>query len=366
MINRDVAAPSRSVAVTAPRLCPEAAFTANWLNAFRLGFAVLVLFSHCFVLTRGSNRTDLLYRLSGNLTLGELAVNGFFLISGFLIVRSWLRAESMAVYFQHRVLRIHPGFVVALAVSLALAAVSCASPLAYLRALSWRQLLCSAFTLKYGILDATHLEYPGNPYLGTNASLWTIPLEFMAYIGVAAYGLFGLFRHRRLWLALAGAILAVYLAKIWRDGQADAWWRFASYFAGGATFYLFRDVLRRSRLMLLAAISLLAAGLVYPAWFNAVGPLAGGWLLFHVAFLPIPPNVARRFRTDLSYGVYLYAYPIQQSLVHWFSIRNPALLFLLALPITLAAAWLSWTLVERRFLALKQRTFSDSDPAARR
>ena len=99
---------------------------------------------------------------------------------------------------------------------------------------------------------------------------------------------------------------------------------------------------------------------------NAVGPLAGGWLLFHVAFLPIPPNVARRFRTDLSYGVYLYAYPIQQSLVHWFSIRNPALLFLLALPITLAAAWLSWTLVERRFLALKQRTFSDSDPAARR
>ncbi len=320
-----------------------------------------MLFSHCYPLTSGSNRTEPLLHWSGQITFGDLAVNAFFLISGFLIVRSWLYSGGMGAYFRHRVLRIHPGFAVALLVSLALATISCASPAQYLHALPWREFIESGFTLRYGVLDIPGTAFHDNPYGGVNASLWTIPIEFAAYIGIAAYGLFGLFKHRRLWLGVFGAILAVYLAKIVRDGQADAWWRFACFFCVGATFYLFRDRLPRRHWIAAVAVILLGVGLFGAPWLNAVGPLAGGWLLFHVAFLPIPSAIERIFRTDLSYGVYLYAYPVQQTLVHLFSIRTPLWLFGAALPITLVLAWLSWTFVERRFLTLKNRDFGDCD-----
>lgn len=353
-----------SASALASPLCPDSALRANWLNVLRLAFAVLVLFSHCYPLTGGSNRTEPLWRWSGQITLGDLAVNAFFLISGFLIVRSWLYSKSMGAYFRHRVLRIHPGFAVALLVSLVLATISCASPAQYLRALPWKEFIYSGFTLRYGVLDIPGTAFPGNPYGGVNASLWTIPIEFMAYIGVAVYGLFGLFKYRRLWLATFGAILAVYLAKIYRDGQADAWWRFACFFCVGATFYLFRDRLPRRRWIAALAVGLLVFGLFRAPWLNALGPLAGAWLLFYVAFLPIPAALERTFRTDLSYGVYLYAYPVQQTLVHIFSIHTPLGLFVAALPITLVLAWLSWTFVERRFLTLKNRDYADCDPAA--
>jgi peptidoglycan/LPS O-acetylase OafA/YrhL len=362
----------RPRAVAAPfageRLGSEAALRGNWLNAFRLGFAVLVLFSHCYPVTRGSDETEPLSRWTGGqVTFGGLAVNAFFLISGFLIVRSWEQTRSMSAYFRHRVLRIHPGFAVALVVSLLLAMAASAEPWEYLRTIHWRELAVGVFTLGFGMLDNAREVFPHNPLAGVvNASLWTIRLEFFAYIGVAVYGLFGLFRFRKAWAGVMAFVLAVYGAKILRDGQADAWWRLGCFFAVGASFYLWRDFLPRSRALLVGAIAVIVVGAVFKPWLNLVLPVAGGWWLFHSAFARVPARVLGWFKTDLSYGVYLYAFPIQQWVVHLSGWREPWAVFWAAMPLTLGFAWLSWTFVERPMLGWKSRSFGDGEPVAER
>lgn len=345
------------------RLCAERGLQSNWLDWFRLGFALLVMFSHSYVLTQGPIAADPLLRLSqGQKTLGSLAVDGFFIISGFLIVRSWLHSSSMQDFLRKRVLRIHPGYAAASCFSLGLALLGSAEPLHYLYEIPWRQFLVGLFSLGYGALDVPG-AFVGNPYGGVNASLWTIQIEFWAYLGVAAYGLFGLFRIRTLWILLALSVLLVYLAKIFfRGGDADAWWRFGCMFVAGASVYLLRDLIPRSRVLLTLTLIALTAGIAVRPWFNALLPIAAPYALFYVALRPTPPWASMTKRCDLSYGLYLFAYPVQQAFVYFFGIRTPLVLFLCSAPVVLLCATASWFYIESRFLKWKSGAFPDWDP----
>src|SRR5689334_4137527 len=99
----------------------------NNFGAMRLFFAALVLFAHCYPLV-GASTADPLYRAtSRQTTLGSIAVDGFFLISGYLIARSWARSRSATDFIRKRILRIYPGYLVAFAVSIGIAAVSAGS-----------------------------------------------------------------------------------------------------------------------------------------------------------------------------------------------------------------------------------------------
>jgi peptidoglycan/LPS O-acetylase OafA/YrhL len=346
-----------------PRLCEDAALSDNRLDLARLLLATAVIFSHSFPLSYGDNSQEPLDFLSQHQkTLGGLAVDCFFAISGFLIVKSWLSSSSMAGYFRKRVLRIHPGYIVASIFSLVVAVFSCSEPLKYLSELRWRQFVFTFFSLGYGVLDAPGLAFPGNPHGGVNASLWTIQIEFYAYMAVACYGLFGLFKYRRLWICFSSCVMFVYLAKVVRGGDADAYWRFGSMFASGATFYLFRDLIPRSPAWLVIAVTTLVAGCIWWPVFNIALPFAIPYILFYFTLVPAPKWAERLRGTDLSYGIYLYAFPIQQSLVHWFNLDGPWTLFAFATPLTYVLAYLSWHGVEKRALGLKSRKFEDHDP----
>lgn len=343
------------------RLCPDAALGSNMLDFLRLSFALAVLFSHSFPLTQGTNATEPLSWLSNSQkTIGSVAVDGFFIISGFLIVRSWLFSSSMQDYFRKRVLRIHPAYIAAMFFSLTAASVGAPSALGYLASVPWREFIWSLFTLGYGALDAPALAFSQNPHGGVNASLWTIQLEFLAYIATAVYGLFGFFRYRKGFAILVLFMLSVYEAKVFfRGGDADAYWRFGCLFAMGGAFYLFRDMVPRSRVLFWCALFALAVGVFIRPLFNAALPLAVPYLLFYVGMRP-QPNWARfTAKVDLSYGVYLYAFPVQQLLVHMLQIRDPLLLFVAATPITLICAAASWHGVERVSLRLKSLPFDE-------
>ena len=85
----------------------------NNFNFLRFALAVLVLFSHSFSLIHGGDRWDWLYILTrGQVFGGGLAVDGFFIISGSLILQSWLRSLSAGDYLRKRALRIYPGYLV--------------------------------------------------------------------------------------------------------------------------------------------------------------------------------------------------------------------------------------------------------------
>lgn len=346
-----------------PRLCEDAALSNNRLDLARLLLATAVIFSHSFPLSYGDNSREPLDVFSQHQkTLGGLAVDCFFAISGFLIVKSWLSSSSMAGYFRKRVLRIHPGYIVASIFSLLVAVSSCSDPLKYLSELRWRQFAFTFFSLGYGVLDAPGLAFPGNPHGGVNSSLWTIQIEFYAYIAVACYGLFGLFKYRRFWALFCSCVMFVYLAKVVRGGDADAYWRFGTMFASGASFYLFRDLIPRSAVWLLIGTATLVSGCIWWPVFNIVLPFAAPYILFYFTLTP-PPGWAQRLQgTDLSYGIYLYAFPVQQSLAYWFHLNDPWTLFAFATPLTYALAFLSWHSVEKRALGLRSKRFEDYDP----
>jgi peptidoglycan/LPS O-acetylase OafA/YrhL len=91
-------------------------------------------------------------------------------------------------------------------------------------------------------------------------------------------------------------------------------------------------------------------------------PAAGGYLVLWLGYGPKVSLFDWTHRTDLSYGTYLYAYPVQQFFAMIPSLRDPLVNFLLTVPCVLGLAWLSWNLVEKRFLMLKNYLPIDRDP----
>jgi peptidoglycan/LPS O-acetylase OafA/YrhL len=329
----------------------------NGFTGLRLALAVAVVVSHAFSVATGAAGDEPLARLTGY-TLGEHAVNGFFAVSGFLVTMSCDR-RGIRDYAVARTLRILPGLVAAtLVVSLGLGAALTRLPVSDY----WRDPGLWSFIRGTLTTFKSNAALPGvfehNPYRAPLGTVWTLKYEVLCYLGVLVAALCGLLRRR--WSALvivAGLALALTIVGGLRGSDlpkgTETALRLPLIFAGGACLYLWRERLRISG----GALACLAFGAcvlartpVYPAllflaetygvvWL-ALGPLARG--VFD------PP-------ADLSYGVYLYGWPIQQTLhALWPEISGPALLAS-ALAATLPVAALSWYGVERPALALKAR-----------
>ena len=96
----------------------------------RIGFALLVILSHAAEISDGNKSREPLTRLFHNgMTFGLIGVDGFFLLSGYLILANWLTSPNLTTYLQKRILRIVPGYVVAVTAStLILGVVAPATP----------------------------------------------------------------------------------------------------------------------------------------------------------------------------------------------------------------------------------------------
>lgn len=349
---------------------------ANNLNALRLALAALVMFSHSFALSYGSEDSEPLKRLTrGQETCGTIAVNLFFLISGVLITASWFRSKSMSDFLLRRVLRIYPGFVVALTFSAVLTWVLCPGFWPNTgNVLKWAR----DFLTDAAFLGMKSLEWPGtfarNPWAGyANGSLWTIPEEFKCYILVAVIGLFCLFKRRVLILVSAGAVVALFARGLLRTPVS---WghlqvnhgehlvsRFYSYFLAGMLIWLFRDKIRFSPgLAVVSLAGLLVAARFTPA-FSLLFLPAGSYLALYMG-LSKPWRFTRwTQKTDISYGVYLYAWPVQQFVAMHPGLRSAIVNLLVSVPATAILAWLSWHFVEHKCLRMKSVQLVDYDPA---
>jgi peptidoglycan/LPS O-acetylase OafA/YrhL len=354
-----------------PSLGDRAGGRLNHFDFLRFALAALVILSHSYPLLRGNNDTEpLSVATGGQLTFGELAVNCFFSLSGFLITQSWLRSRGPVDYLRKRVLRIYPGFIVTCLISGLLIAPAVAVP----RGQFWQEfsplkfLLFQLVVLKL-VLPRGVTYFPETPLRAINGSLWSIPYEFLCYLGVALLGMLGGFRRRWTILAVCLALCVLQALHVWLGfsptvnlrleffvGTPRVWFRVGSCFAAGAAFYMYRDRIPYSGRWFLAALVLLvAAGLWWEArLLPVVFPLLGTYVLLYVAFQQSPLNGFGR-HGDFSYGLYLYAFPIQQMLVQNLGrSTHPLVLAALAFPLTLLAAFLSWHIVERPFLRLKK------------
>ncbi|MHB2206743.1 acyltransferase family protein [Methylobacterium sp. CM6257] len=329
----------------------------NGFTGLRLALALAVVVSHAFSVATGAAGDEPLARITGY-TLGEHAVNGFFAVSGFLVTMSCDR-RGIRDYALARTLRILPGLVAAtLLVSLVLGAAMTRLPLAeYFRDPAlWSFIRGTLTTFKSnaalpGVFDA-------NPYRAPLGTVWTLKYEVLCYLGILVAALCGLLRRR--WPALlivAGLALALSIAGGLRGPELpkgiETALRLPLIFAAGACLYLWRDRLRVSA----AALACLAFAAVALARTPAYPPLLFLAEAYGVVWLALGPMARGIFdpAADLSYGIYLYGWPVQQSLhALWPDASGPALLAP-ALALTLPVAALSWYGIERPALALKAR-----------
>jgi peptidoglycan/LPS O-acetylase OafA/YrhL len=341
----------------------------NNFDAIRLGLAVLVIYSHAFPLGLGSEALEPMKRLSrGQVTFGGIAVDLFFVMSGFMIAGSAHRSPSLFDFMKRRVARIYPAFILASLLALLLVV-----PLASAR-LAETSLLAAAGNFVGQTLRLREFSYSAafahNPYPDViNGSLWSVSYEFWCYVGVALLLLTGLLRRR---MVVAGVFAAAWVASIlsivrhWNFGgkilgvifgSPQFWARLLPLYLAGVVFYQFRErIPLRASLAGLSGAALLASCFLPDAAWTAVFPFAGTYLVFYAAFTPfVRVHSFGRFG-DFSYGTYLYAFPIEQLVVQAFGHRvQPAVLFCCAAPLTLLVAVASWYGVERRFLRPARR-----------
>lgn len=334
---------------------------ANNFDSLRLIFAVLVIFSHSFPLTRGSNQTEPLSVLThGQITFGNISVWAFFVISGLLITKSWQRSPKVVKYLGRRIGRIYPGFTVAALVTALIVVPIAADPGTYFP-VTLRSFLLNTLRLHSFEFPRVFVNNPGVNSL--NGSLWSVPYEFWCYLGVMLLGLVGLLKRPWVIVALFFAVIGLHLymdISGWTPagamlgqifGYPPFWATVLPFYLAGTLFHIYGgyDLLRRPWLITAGAV-LIASNFI-PHGLIVTMPICGSYLLMGLAYLPwLHPLNLGRFG-DFSYGTYLYAFPIQQLLVMYaHSHISPWLLFMEAAPITLAVGALSWFLVEQHFL----------------
>ncbi|GAC1632889.1 MAG: acyltransferase [Nevskia sp.] len=353
--------------MSSPSAAPAAPIPANNFNLLRLGFATLVVFSHCFEVVDRSTRYEPFNLLFHTLSLGDLSVDGFFLLSGYLILHSWQRDPKFPAFMARRILRIYPGFIVATLIGgLLVAPYFAASSAGYWAAFQPGRFVSWMLALTE---PAVPPSFAGLPYPDLNGAMWTIQYEFLCYLLVGVLGLLGLAGSRPLWLALfAAVIVASYFpdqfialrgvppdVRLMICDEPASFVRFLSYFSAGALYYLYRDRIRLDGRAAAVLALVCFAAMFSQNSIRLLLPTAGAYLLFWLAFAPLPDNPLSRFcaKQDLSYGVYLYGWPGQQSLLFFLRPISPYLLFVPAAALALVCGGLSWKLVEQRCLRLK-------------
>ncbi|WP_404711600.1 acyltransferase family protein [Sphingomonas sp. MMS24-J13] len=343
----------------------------NNFDAIRLTMALLVVWSHSFALWFGDERDEWLSRLTaGVYNSGNIGVLAFFAISGFLITLSWERSAGAIAYLKRRVLRIYPGYLVAITLcSLVIVPAFSSRHFGYLTPAEWRGMVGNLLLRNYII--------PSDAFHGSavNGSLWSIPYEFWCYLGVLALGMAGLIRWRAIYPLLA---VAVILVRAWLDmtgrrpaggmlepiiGFAYFWFNVLPPFLLGGAAWLFRDRLPRSgwlaMALIVATIAVSHLPLADPLRTVITRTLLPPTLVYGVLYLAFEPRIPAHGAAsfgDFSYGCYLYAFPIQRMLAASLKGVIPFWSFvLLAMLLSLTAGVASWYLVERWFLPRARR-----------
>jgi peptidoglycan/LPS O-acetylase OafA/YrhL len=336
----------------------------NGFGALRLALASSVIVSHGFELLDGDAGREPLTSLFGGMTLGTAAVLGFFVISGYLVAGSF--ATDPGTYFSKRVLRIYPAFIVASLLCTLVVAPIGGAALRELSVTDWAKAAARTLMLQSPTVPGAFEDLPEH---ALNGSMWTISYEFRCYILAAVFGLVGLYLRPRLFVVLTSLMLAANLLFVVPHvraalqfpgpvalvvGQPRLMVRLLSAFMMGTCFWLLRPAIR-GRVALAAAIALPMVMLAKDLHTVAVIVL-GGYLLFWLAFrCQWRPLRQINARNDISYGVYLYAFPIAQLLIlFWREIPVTALIaatFVLAI----VCGALSWWSIEKPALALRRR-----------
>jgi len=322
----------------------------------------MVIISHSYALLGRERDEPLLH--SVNLLFSGIGVSGFFVLSGFLIYQSVLNTTTIGVFIKKRFWRIFPGLiVVVLLCSLIL------GPL--VSSLSFRAYFTSTQTYDYLLRNILLIPsdniLPGvfqhNFVPVINGSLWTLRYEVLCYGGMLLFYFIPINRHKAFAFAaylflLFGNIAITYH---WIKLSPALYYHLGNMFTLASYFYAGVVLQQYSAYWLpyvnkIALCSLLLAlliSIITPQIMPDVVTFLYPIVILSVGSTYLPQLQIGERIGDISYGTYIYAFPIQQSLV-MAGVNSVGQLILFSLLLSWLAGWLSYNVVEKRF-AYKRR-----------
>ncbi len=327
----------------------------NNFGFLRFLLASTVIWSHSYVLS--GRPGDPLWMLSHQIDGGSVAVDGFFVLSGFLVTQSWMQQPFVRPFAIKRLLRLMPALLLALPFgAFAIAPMASSMPFGqYVRSSGpWLHF--------FGFILSRYLFIPesfaGNPYPHlVNSPLWSLRYEILCYALLALFGaIFGRRHLGILAVCLFVASLLLYSclpASVSPLSILSQTPRLLAAFAAGMIFFLYRDRVPVTGRWALAA-GLVVGVAVFVGGLRSILPWAGGYLIIYFACKRnMRLNDFARYG-DFSYGLYIFACPLQQLAIYHLGPTVPIFLLLMVtyIPALILAA-LSWQFVESPALRLK-------------
>lgn len=339
----------------------------NNFNLIRLIAAVSVVFAHSFILSLGV--IPELFPGFSTGWFGDIAVTSFFTLSGFLITKSYLTNENAYLFVEARILRLLPGYTLSLIYCILLGLLVTSA--------SFYSYILSAFNFFWKILSFLLIRplssdllgvYVDNPFPNApNGSLWSLPAEIRMYILVFFLGFFQFFKKKFfLNLLFLTACFLMYLIFLYDSYLLDraisfvfrvpfyGLIKFPLAFIIGMYAYLYKEYVPISPLIFIGLISAFFL-LPHSLYLETIV------LSYSVLFFGFYPKlIIKRMINipDYSYGIYIFSFPTQQTLVSMLKIYDPYILFVLSLCFTLFIAAFSWHYIEKPSLRLKGKTKS--------
>lgn len=326
----------------------------NSMDVLRLVLASMVAVVHASAIAYGHQP-----HLWGT-QVGDLAVDGFFVLSGFLITSSYLRLQAPVKYVWHRFLRIMPAFwavllltafvvapiVAALEGRPAWSAFTAPDP-------SWQYVTHNFFLYVSDFSVGGLPQHTATPGV-INGALWTLFYEAVCYGLILVLGVIGVLQRRR-WVPVALTVLAwaaLLADELGVPMRGELFLRFFFIFLLGTLAYLFRDRILMTGSLVVAAAVLFIASTYLLDDYRPLGGVAFAYLIVYA--MACTPWLRRRLRRDLSYGIYVLHWPVLTIFVlAGATVLTQVGYTLLALAVTAALAWVSWTFLESPSLARK-------------
>lgn len=337
----------------------------NSFDLIRIIAAYLVMLSHSFALV-GLNEPE---PVSGY-TFGRIGVNVFFALSGYLVFQSLDRDPNLIRFLAKRIIRIFPGLAVMLIITICIIGpmfTSLSLNEYFFRSDTWRYFE----KIKLWGDDRLPGVFEKNPYPSTvNGSLWTLKWEWLMYCILSGMVFIG-----HVWRITAIIFLSILFGTLTLFSDSNFYsgtfpflenllayknpFLPGSFFCIGALLAVrkIHFFVQRYSIIYLAMFS---CALFFLAVGGSVNLQIGFWLLipfliFKIGESDLSARIGLDIRNDLSYGLYIYAFPIQQSIVALWPNINWWGLLLLSTPITAGVAYISWLQIEKPALMLKTR-----------
>lgn len=327
----------------------------NNLNLIRLLAATSVTFGHSFAMTHGSHY-DLIFGIN-SAAFGFYAVAIFFTLSGFLITQSYVRKPDWKKFLRARLLRLVPGYLFAnLIAALLIVFLVKQDPGLILTKNFFIHIFGGSFKEKFSFPDTfAHLHYNS-----TNGSLWTLPYEFQMYIIVMLLGVTTILYKRKFVLGLFSVLALIAATKfdLLYNLIFPILFRIKNYegtylalplcFGLGILAFLYKE---KIRLSMPVATVILIATFFGDGWL--LKTLAWSYFVLCFGYLPKYHLPKMTLKNDISYGLYILSWPIQQCVLHLQLNDHPLALFAISMCAIVPLSILSWKFIEEPSLKLK-------------